>query len=187
MFILFTQDDDEIQIYVPENQRASGGDATELEVTAEPNRSEDQIPNEKTTEDVATNEKESISLDAQVEAESRSGEMSEVKDTAPSEVVSPPSPEDVDAMSQPSSNGVDFCLAPEPEFHEFEEASDKGESSVVACSLVDADLLTLSDVRTDISVHGLCDRNMGILPASKRHFTVSPHELFTCFRSAGIH
>ena len=25
---------------------------------------------------------------------------------------------------------------------------------------------------------------MGLLPASNRHFTVSPHEVFTCFRSA---
>ena len=32
-------------------------------------------------------------------------------------------------------------------------------------------------------VHGLCDRNMGLLPASNRHFTVSTHEVFTCFRS----
>ena len=28
---------------------------------------------------------------------------------------------------------------------------------------------------------------MGLLLASKRHFTVSAHELFTWFRSAGIH
>ena len=35
-----------------------------------------------------------------------------------------------------------------------------------------------------VYVHGLCDRNMGLLPASNRHFTVSPHEVFTCFRSA---
>ena len=35
-----------------------------------------------------------------------------------------------------------------------------------------------------IYVHGLCDRNMGLLPASKRDFTVSPHEVFTWFRSA---
>ena len=28
-------------------------------------------------------------------------------------------------------------------------------------------------------VHRLCDRNMGFLPASNRHFTVSPHEVFT--------
>ena len=34
-----------------------------------------------------------------------------------------------------------------------------------------------------IYVHGLCDRNMGLLQASNRHFTVSPHEVFTCFRS----
>ena len=32
---------------------------------------------------------------------------------------------------------------------------------------------------TYIYVHGLCDRIMGLLPASKRHFTVSPHEVFT--------
>ena len=37
---------------------------------------------------------------------------------------------------------------------------------------------------TYIYVHRLCDRNMGLLPASNRHFTVSPHEVFTCFRSA---
>ena len=36
------------------------------------------------------------------------------------------------------------------------------------------------DSCTYIYVHGLCDRNMGLLPASKRHFTVSPHEVFTC-------
>ena len=35
-----------------------------------------------------------------------------------------------------------------------------------------------------IYVHGICDRNMGLLPASNRHFTVSTHEVFTCFRSA---
>ena len=40
-----------------------------------------------------------------------------------------------------------------------------------------------------IYVHGLCDRNMGLLPASNRHFTVSPASnrhftVFTCFRSA---
>ena len=29
------------------------------------------------------------------------------------------------------------------------------------------------DYCTYIYVHGLCDRNMGLLPASKRHFTVS--------------
>ena len=29
-----------------------------------------------------------------------------------------------------------------------------------------------------IYVHGLSDRNMGLLPASNRHFTVSPHEVF---------
>ena len=40
------------------------------------------------------------------------------------------------------------------------------------------------DSCTYIYVHGLCDRNMGLLPASNRHFTVSPHEVFTCFRSA---
>ena len=39
-------------------------------------------------------------------------------------------------------------------------------------------------VRIYIYVHGLCDRNMGLLPASNRHFTVSAHEVFTCFRSA---
>ena len=43
---------------------------------------------------------------------------------------------------------------------------------------------TRCDFRTDISVHGLCGRNMGLLPASNRHFTVSLHEVFTCFRSA---
>ena len=35
------------------------------------------------------------------------------------------------------------------------------------------------DSCTYIYVHGLCDRNMGLLPASKRHFTASPHEVFT--------
>ena len=40
------------------------------------------------------------------------------------------------------------------------------------------------DYCTYIYVHGLCDRNMGLLPASNRHFMVSPHEVFTCFRSA---
>ena len=40
------------------------------------------------------------------------------------------------------------------------------------------------DYCTYIYVHGLCDRNMGLLPASKRHFMVSPHEVFTWFRSA---
>ena len=45
-------------------------------------------------------------------------------------------------------------------------------------------MVTRCDFRTDISVHGLCDRNMGLLPASKRHFTVSPHKVFTWFRSA---
>ena len=40
------------------------------------------------------------------------------------------------------------------------------------------------DYCTYIYVHGLCDRNMGLLPASNRHFTVSPHEVFTWFRSA---
>ena len=40
-------------------------------------------------------------------------------------------------------------------------------------------MVTRCDFRTDISVHGLCDRNMGLLLASKRHFTVSPHEVFT--------
>ena len=46
-------------------------------------------------------------------------------------------------------------------------------------------MVTRCDFRTDISVHGLCDRNMGLLPASKRHHhTVSPHEVFTWFRSA---
>ena len=40
------------------------------------------------------------------------------------------------------------------------------------------------DSCTYIYVHGLCDRNMGRLPASNQHFTVSPHEVFTCFRSA---
>ena len=35
-----------------------------------------------------------------------------------------------------------------------------------------------------VYVHGLCDRNMGLLPPSNRHFAVSPHEVFTCFRSA---
>ena len=45
-------------------------------------------------------------------------------------------------------------------------------------------MVTRCDFRTDISVHGLCDRNKGLLLASKRHFTVSAHELFTCFRSA---
>ena len=40
------------------------------------------------------------------------------------------------------------------------------------------------DSCTYIYVHGLCDQNMGLLPASNRHFTVSPHEVFTCFRSA---
>ena len=39
------------------------------------------------------------------------------------------------------------------------------------------------DSCTYIYVHGLYDRNMGFLPASNRHFTVSPHELFTCFQS----
>ena len=34
------------------------------------------------------------------------------------------------------------------------------------------------DSCTYIYVHGLCDRNRGLLPASKRHFTVSPHEVF---------
>ena len=37
------------------------------------------------------------------------------------------------------------------------------------------------DSCTYIYVHRLCDRNMGLLPASNRHFTVSPHEVFTCF------
>ena len=40
------------------------------------------------------------------------------------------------------------------------------------------------DSCTYIYVRGLCDRNMGLLPASNRHFTVSPHEVCTCFRSA---
>ena len=40
------------------------------------------------------------------------------------------------------------------------------------------------DSCTYIYVHGLCDRNVGLLLASNRHFTVSPHELFKCFRSA---
>ena len=48
-------------------------------------------------------------------------------------------------------------------------------------------LRTRSQNRCDscmyIYVHRLCDRNMGLLPASNRHFTVSPHELFTCFQS----
>ena len=35
------------------------------------------------------------------------------------------------------------------------------------------------DYCTYIYVHGLCDRNMGLLPTSNRHFTVSPHEVFT--------
>ena len=39
------------------------------------------------------------------------------------------------------------------------------------------------DSCTYIYVHWLCDRNMGLLPVSNRHFTVSPHEVFTCFRS----
>ena len=39
------------------------------------------------------------------------------------------------------------------------------------------------DSCTYIYVHGLYVRNMGLLPASNRHFTVSPHELFTCFQS----
>ncbi len=34
-----------------------------------------------------------------------------------------------------------------------------------------------------IYVHGLCDKNMGLLPACNRHFTVSTHEVFMCFRS----
>ena len=39
------------------------------------------------------------------------------------------------------------------------------------------------DYCTYIYVHGLCDRNMGLLPASNRHFTVSPrgvHVLSVC-------
>ena len=40
------------------------------------------------------------------------------------------------------------------------------------------------DYCTYIYVHGLCNQNMGLLPASNRHFTVSPHEVFTWFRSA---
>ena len=40
------------------------------------------------------------------------------------------------------------------------------------------------DYCTYIYVHGLCDQNMGLLPASNQHFTVSPLEVFTCFRSA---
>ena len=39
------------------------------------------------------------------------------------------------------------------------------------------------DSSTYIYVHGLCDRNMGLLRVSNRHFMVSPHEVFTCFRS----
>ena len=39
------------------------------------------------------------------------------------------------------------------------------------------------DSCTYIYVHGLYDQNMGLLPASNRHFTVSPQELFTSFRS----
>ena len=138
MSILLTQDDAEIQIYVPENQRASGGDATVLEVTpTEMNQNEDRTPDEKTTDDVATNENDSFSLDIQIEAESNPVEMSDVVDTVPSEVAVPQSSEDVESTSQQSSNGVEFCLA--PEFHEFEDASDKGKSSVVVCSIVEAD------------------------------------------------
>ena len=48
-------------------------------------------------------------------------------------------------------------------------------------------MLTLSDFRTYIYVPGLCDRNRGLQPGSNRHFTVSPHEVFTYFRSAGSH
>ena len=40
------------------------------------------------------------------------------------------------------------------------------------------------DSCTYIYVHRICDQNMGLLLASNRHFTVSPHEVFTCFRSA---
>ena len=40
------------------------------------------------------------------------------------------------------------------------------------------------DSCTYIYIHALCDRNMRLLPASDRHFTVSPHEVFMCFRSA---
>ena len=136
MSILLTQDDAEIQIYVPENQQASGGDATVPEVTpAETNQNEDRMPDVKTTDDVATNENESFSLDVQIEAELKPGELSEVVDTVPSEIACPQSAEDVESTSQQSSNGVEFCLA--PEFHEFEDASDKGESSVVVCSIVE--------------------------------------------------
>ena len=39
------------------------------------------------------------------------------------------------------------------------------------------------DSCTYIYEQGLCDRNMGLLPASNRNFTVSAHEVFTCFRS----
>ena len=39
------------------------------------------------------------------------------------------------------------------------------------------------DYCTYIYVHGLCDRNMGLLPASKRHFTVSPTG---CSRDFGL-
>ena len=42
------------------------------------------------------------------------------------------------------------------------------------------------DSCTYIYIHGLCDRNMVLLPASKRHFTVSAHEVFTCFRSVAF-
>ena len=39
------------------------------------------------------------------------------------------------------------------------------------------------DSCTYIYVHGLYDRNVGLLLPSNRHFTLSLHEVFTCFRS----
>ena len=39
------------------------------------------------------------------------------------------------------------------------------------------------DSCTYIYVHGLCDRNMGLLPASNRHFTVTTYKVFMCFWS----
>ena len=43
------------------------------------------------------------------------------------------------------------------------------------------------DFRTDISVHGLCDRNMRLYPASNRHFTVSPARGVHVLPAAGSH
>ena len=137
------QDDDgEIQIYVPENKGAPSGDQSEPTKETEP-KEQAVTSSEKSIEDV-TNQNElandSVSgtpvvTETQDEDKSPSGEMTltEDIDATLSEVVNPACAEDVDSKTQPMSNGDNFCLTSEQDFHaedEFQPATEKGECQV---------------------------------------------------------